>query len=965
MIFKRTWRAVTGANVAENFSPILAPLSCVGAAVDCSAVIDPCLASECNPATGLCDMPEADGTPCADDDLCDGQETCGAGLCLPGTPVLCVDDQNPCTEDICVPSSGQCGLLVADGTPCGDGDPCNGGEACQSGACVEGDPVVCADDGDPCIDDVCDPGTGACGVPAEDGTSCDDGDLCTTGDACLSGTCQDGAPVLCGDDGNPCVEDVCDAATGQCGVEVPDGAPCGDGNLCDGAAACQSGACLAGEAVVCEDDGDPCIVDVCDPGTGACGVPAEDGTSCDDGDLCTTGDACLSGACQDGAPVLCGDDGNPCVEDVCDPSTGTCGVPAQEGTTCDDGDSCTTEDECFLGTCAGTPMDCGDGSDCTDDWCEAGVCEHENNALYCTNYFYDGDEDQFGVTGNIKCLCTPWGKYTATQGEDCDDSDPFSYPDAPELCDGGDNDCNGEQDEDFPVGDPCDSEDSDLCENGTWSCTADGLSVECVNEDAMDLLEICGGGDENCDGLVDEEDALGCMTFYEDLDGDDWGNESVFACLCVPESDLSAEEPGDCDEDAPEVHPGAALCGIDADCDGAALDVGEGCEDGNDVDWDGCNDCEVVEFVVSSQSVGNSTYPSVATNADGGFMVVWENINWYSNTEDVVGKIFDAEGQPVSGEFLMTTSPAGSQRRPDVAALPNGRYIAVWRDTEDPGVNITGQIFTSDGEAEGALLQLSNPGSQDPSVATLGDGAFVVVWEEQQEIYGRVFDSQGTPESSEFQLGSNAMSKIPQEPEVAGLQGGGFVVSWETIDLDGSDWGVFGQVFDSSFQKSGSEFQVNTTFEYSQVRHSLAPAGGGGFFVTWESVYSPGQIGHDIFGQFFDQLGVKSGPEFMVNPTELGNQTYPAVAMLGTGNLVVVWKTDNQARIAGQLFGADGVGFGDEFLPASMLGSLYFPCAAGFADGGFVLVWTSNTVNSYGDGVVALRFDEQGNRIYH
>ncbi|MBI3449616.1 MAG: hypothetical protein HY049_11965 [Acidobacteria bacterium] len=78
-----------------------------------------------------------------------------------------------------------------DGTPCNDGDACTQSDSCQAGVCVGGDPVVCAA-ADQCHElGVCDTGTGQCSNPAKTvGSSCDTGDPSTWG-VCSSGFCLD------------------------------------------------------------------------------------------------------------------------------------------------------------------------------------------------------------------------------------------------------------------------------------------------------------------------------------------------------------------------------------------------------------------------------------------------------------------------------------------------------------------------------------------------------------------------------------------------------------------------------------------------------------------------------------------------------------------------------------------------------------------------------------------------------
>jgi hypothetical protein len=115
------------------------------------------------------------------------------------------------------------------------------------------------------------------------------------------------------------------------------------------------------------DDGNACTTDGC--GATDCSAPASsctiaavpDGQTCDDGIACTHADQCTSGTCG-GAPTTC-DDGNPCTDDACDPSTGQCTFTPNTAP-CDDHSQCTTGDTCSGGACVGGPT-------VTCDACEA------------------------------------------------------------------------------------------------------------------------------------------------------------------------------------------------------------------------------------------------------------------------------------------------------------------------------------------------------------------------------------------------------------------------------------------------------------------------------------------------------------------------------------------------------------------------------------------------------------------
>ena len=86
---------------------------------------------------------------------------------------------------------------------------------------------------------------------------------------------------------------------------------------------------------------------------------------------------------------------------------------------------------------------CGNG---IDDNCDK-IIDKGEDAEGCTPYYYDGDGDGFGLTENMKCLCGPEGKYTTGTLGDCNDKDKNIHPNATEICDGIDNNCNSQTDE--------------------------------------------------------------------------------------------------------------------------------------------------------------------------------------------------------------------------------------------------------------------------------------------------------------------------------------------------------------------------------------------------------------------------------------------------------------------------------------------------------------------------------------
>jgi len=158
---------------------------------------------------------------------------------------------------------------------------------------------------------------------------------------------------------------------------------------------------------------------------------------------------------------------------------------------------------------------------------------------------------------------------------------PRVHPYDAEACDFLDNDCDGLIDEGFP--------------NEWWfDLDGDGYGdashlvpdlITCANQSNMvannddcddtdanvhpDAVEVCDGVDNNCSGIMDDEDLLNFVLYFRDDDNDGYGNPLVSRVDCN-QPDGYTTDGNDCDDSASSVHPGAdELCnGIDDDCNG-------------------------------------------------------------------------------------------------------------------------------------------------------------------------------------------------------------------------------------------------------------------------------------------------------------------------------------------------------------------------------------------------------------
>ncbi len=328
----------------------------------------------------------------------------------------------------------------------------------------------------------------------------------------------------------------------------------------------------------------------------ACAAPA--GYVADDGD-CDDANADIH-------PGATEDDCSDPIDYNCDGSSGFADADEDGWPACNDCDDKAAEiSPAGVESCDGIDNNC-DGS------------KDEAGALGERTFYTDADNDGFGDSGASVTACElPAG--AVANADDCDDTKGTINPDASEICDTLDQNCNAVIDED-----PTDAKtyylDADQDGAGgkatTEGCAAPtgyvATSTDCDDLDAASkpgAAEICDAKDNNCDGAVPANETT---LVYADADGDGHGNASVASAPCTAPTGYVASQ-DDCNDVSAVTYPGAAeICDAkDNNCDGA-VPASETTPLYLDADGDGFGD----PSVTGSACTAPSNFVKDATDCD-------------------------------------------------------------------------------------------------------------------------------------------------------------------------------------------------------------------------------------------------------------------------------------------------------------------------------------------------------------
>jgi hypothetical protein len=323
-------------------------------------------------------------------------------------------------------------------------------------------------------------------------------------------------------------------------------------------------------------------------------------------------------------------------------------------------------------------------------------------------------------------------------------------------------------------------------------------------------------------------------------------------------------------------------------------------------------------------------------------------------TSELWGQRFDPAGQKVGPEFQISATQAstlyygvGSY---DVAMAGDGRFVVVWSGYSSDS-KLYAQRYDANGAAVGARITVDETSDEwtdyKTSVAMRDDGSFAVIYDWG---YGFTVGLKMTTYAADGSVVEPPLwltnTRRVYGVDLAVNRGGGaasYVAVWRYFDIDTE---VYGRRFTEHGPTNESEFRVNTTTQGAQDNASVDVRDDGSFAVVWQSDHDGQGPSYGVFGQRFDASGAKVGSEFPLSDAPTGNRDTPGVVVGANGRLLTVWNGEggpspaDYSEVWGRYFDGSGP-IGDPFRINTFVALRQQDArVGGTADGPAWVAWT-------------------------
>lgn len=276
--------------------------------------------------------------------------------------------------------------------------------------------------------------------------------------------------------------------------------------------------------------------------------------------------------------------------------------------------------------------------------------------------------------------------------------------------------------------------------------------------------------------------------------------------------------------------------------------------------WYDANGIPSEKFKVNDVNCAAYFYiPRVKISPSGNFIIVWTDQRSYAKRGKIYCQMYDANSNPISMNFEVNDPVANQRncRKPSLAINARGNFIVVW-ETDHTGNwdnwDIYGKLFDSNGTPYQANFMINDDGGASdqttPTVDMLSDGSFVVTWSDEREgnkdVFAQRYDSNWNPVGINFMVNDGGLTSSQSNPSIAFTADGRFIIAWQDARNGNND--IYAQKFNADGSKIGSNYRVNDDKEAADQSYPQVDCNSENIYFTWQDNRIPDED-YDIFAR--------------------------------------------------------------------------------------------------------------------
>lgn len=296
------------------------------------------------------------------------------------------------------------------------------------------------------------------------------------------------------------------------------------------------------------------------------------------------------------------------------------------------------------------------------------------------------------------------------------------------------------------------------------------------------------------------------------------------------------------------------------------------------------------EFRVNAFTREDQYEPDVAALGDGKFVVVWTSETQDGSNQGIIGQRIDARGRRLGEAFVVNDVTSGNQSRASVASDADGDYIVAWEDSygrDGDGSGIYARRFAKGGSRGGEAILVNDvtAGNQAfPNLDLDDDGDFTVVYAlSNGAIAARSFKADLSPIALGFQVNQsfdlgNTQARVDLDED------GDYAVVWKQLFYDQAT--NEGDIFVRRFKRDGEP--IGDEQRHGTILDDISPdvaidADGSALLTWWVTDFTS-----VLHTQLLDSEGGPDGPEFSLT-SQANSYNQPRLAGNRKGQYTAAW----------------------------------------------------------------------------